>query len=208
MKRAVLLDVFGTLVRFKVRRRPFSTLLRGLTLTRSQNVRWRRLLMTSTVPSLADAAKALAVEIGQEPAEAAIDAAGRELREHLASCQLSPGALPLLRELRADGYALALVSNLASVYVPVLEQLGVRELVDAAVYSCEVGLSKPDPAIFRLGLKQLAAAPQDATMVGDSLRADVLGAKATGLRAVWITERDDPAHVCLARIADLRGVLR
>ena len=115
--------------------------------------------------------------------------------------------LPLLRQLRGEGFALALISNLASAYVPVLRRLGVHQLVDEATYSCEVGVVKPDPAIYGLTLEKLGVAPQNATMVGNSIRADVLGAKAAGLRAVWITENDDPAHVCLRGLADLRSVL-
>ena len=203
MRRAVLLDVFGTLVHFGIKRRPFVTLMRNLERDREGLLRARRRLMTSPFPSLRAAAEFL----DQEPAEADIRAAERELEEHLASCHLAEGALPLLRQLRAEGFALALISNLASAYVPVLRRLGIRQLVDEAAYSCEVGMVKPDPAIYRLVLENLGVAPQDATMVGNSIRADVLGAKAAGLSAVWITENNDPAHVCLRRLADLGSVL-
>ncbi|HBP21147.1 MAG TPA: hypothetical protein DEA08_25590 [Planctomycetes bacterium] len=203
MKRAVLLDVFGTLVHFGIKRRPFVTLMRNLDRNREGLLRARRRLMTSPVPSLRAAAEFL----DEKPAEADIQAAERELEEHLASCHLAEGTLPLLRQLRGEGFALALISNLASAYVPVLRRLGVHQLVDEATYSCEVGVVKPDPAIYGLTLEKLGVAPQNATMVGNSIRADVLGAKAAGLRAVWITENDDPAHVCLRGLADLRSVL-
>jgi len=206
-KRGVLFDVFGTLVHFETKRRPFMTLMSELDLDREQRIKARRLLMASSVPSMKAAAMLLASESGVEPQATKIAAAERELEEHLASCRAADGALPLLRELREDGYVLALVSNLASVYVPVLDRLGIRELVDHATYSCEVGLTKPDPAIYHLTLERLDVEPRNAIMVGNSVRADVVGAKAVGLGAVWITSNEDPEHVCLARLADLRSVL-
>jgi len=205
--RAVLFDVFGTLVHFGRKRRPFLTLMQDLPPDRERALGIRRRLMTSTVPTIRDAATSLAESLRQPLREEVIRAAEVELEEHLASCRLAEGAQTLLRELREDGYGVALVSNLASVYVPVLQQLGLREMVDHATYSCEVGRIKPDPGIYDLTLETLGVEPANATMVGNSLRADVVGAKRSGLQAVWITENRDPEHACVARLEDLRSVL-
>jgi putative hydrolase of the HAD superfamily len=45
---------------------------------------------------------------------------------------------------------------------------------------------KPDPRIFAIALDQLGCVPDEAMMVGDNWSADIVGAQAAGLRAVWI----------------------
>jgi len=50
--------------------------------------------------------------------------------------------------------------------------------------SCEVGYLKPHPRIFQHALDALGVGPEETVMVGDSLRADVGGAKALGMTAV------------------------
>ena len=95
MRRAVLLDVFGTLVHFETKRRPFLTLLRSLRLDRERRIRARRLLLASPLSSIKAAATCLAESTGTEPGNAEIAAAERDLEEHLASCRLTEGALPL-----------------------------------------------------------------------------------------------------------------
>jgi FMN phosphatase YigB (HAD superfamily) len=57
---------------------------------------------------------------------------------------------------------------------------------DAVVVSSDLGVAKPDPAIFTHALSQLQLDASCAVMVGDSLERDVDGAIAAGLAAVWI----------------------
>jgi HAD superfamily hydrolase (TIGR01549 family) len=66
-----------------------------------------------------------------------------------------------------------------------LRHLGFDGYIDALVVSEEAGVSKPDPAIFEVALRRLGAAPDDAVMVGDSWAADIEGACAAGIRAIW-----------------------
>ncbi len=93
----------------------------------------------------------------------------------------------LLDALRADGFALAIVSN---AFDPPwllhgdLERLGIAKRVDVAVFSSEIGRRKPDPAIFRAALDRLGVEPGEALHVGDRLYEDVHGAAALGIRTV------------------------
>ncbi len=66
-----------------------------------------------------------------------------------------------------------------------LRTCALEPFVDELVVSGEAGISKPDPAIFRMALERLDGTAQDAVMVGDSWRADIAGARAAGIRAVW-----------------------
>lgn len=68
-----------------------------------------------------------------------------------------------------------------------LERSGIDRLVDGVVISDAIGARKPDPAIFRHAIGDRP--PQRCLHAGDSLRTDVAGARAAGLRAVWVRPR-------------------
>jgi HAD superfamily hydrolase (TIGR01549 family) len=73
-----------------------------------------------------------------------------------------------------------------------LRHCGFDAYVAALVVSEEAGVSKPDPAIFAMALDRLGAAPHEAVMVGDSWAADVEGARAAGIRAIWFNRFRQP----------------
>jgi putative hydrolase of the HAD superfamily len=62
---------------------------------------------------------------------------------------------------------------------------GFDEYVDVLVVSEVVGVSKPDPVIFARALEELGCEACDAVMIGDSWTADIEGARAAGIRAIW-----------------------
>lgn len=92
------------------------------------------------------------------------------------------GARALIARLRAAGVKVGIVSNWDTRLRGTLEGLELK--VDGIYISGELGVEKPDPRIFRLACKALGVAPRDALHVGDSLKADVLGARAAGLQAL------------------------
>ena len=106
--------------------------------------------------------------------------------------QLADTTHALLELLRDRGYRLALVSNAMDppwLLHRDLEEFGVAERLDAAVFSSEVGFRKPHRAIFERALELLGGVdPANALMVGDRLFEDVGGAAALGLytcQALW-----------------------
>ena len=115
-----------------------------------------------------------------------------------------PDAAPALRELRAAGLRLVVVSNWDHSLHERLEETGLAPLVDGAVASAELGHAKPARAIFDHAL-ELAGAPAGAALhAGDSPVEDVEGALAAGLRAVLVA-RDGrgPAPAGVATIGTL-----
>jgi HAD superfamily hydrolase (TIGR01549 family) len=85
------------------------------------------------------------------------------------------------------GIRLGLVTNAAAdVQHDKLRTVGLRDAFTTIVISGEVGMAKPDPALFHLALDRLDVDPQDAWHVGDSLTTDVAGARAAGIFAVWL----------------------
>ena len=103
----------------------------------------------------------------------------------------------LLDALRGRGLLTGLVSNAfdpAWLLHRDLADMGLADRLDAAVFSSEVGLRKPHPAIFEAALGKLGVQPQDALFVGDRRYEDVRGAKELGMttvQAFWFRADDD-----------------
>lgn len=114
-----------------------------------------------------------------------------------------PEVPDVLARLRAGGARLAVVSNWDVSLHDVLERTGLRSMVDAVVISAELGVAKPDPAIFRAALDRLGAAPDGAVHVGDSLEHDVAGARAAGLEAVLVARNGVAAPDGVRTVASL-----
>ena len=66
-----------------------------------------------------------------------------------------------------------------------IDGLGIRHLLDVVVISESAGVRKPDPRIFNDALSRLGVVPSAAAYVGDNPDVDVLGAKRSGLLAIW-----------------------
>jgi HAD superfamily hydrolase (TIGR01662 family) len=101
---------------------------------------------------------------------------------------LFPDTLPTLRVLRERGYRLAAVTNRGYSgprFHEEMRDLGLTDVFEAAVISCEIGYMKPHPRIYQYALEGLGLEPDEVAMVGDNLRADVEGAKTLGMVAIW-----------------------
>jgi putative hydrolase of the HAD superfamily len=109
--------------------------------------------------------------------------------------ELYPDVEPMLADVRAlDRVHVGIVSDWGSNLRPILAELGIDRSLDFVLPSGAVGLAKPNPAFFRLAAERAGVTPADAVMVGDSYRADVQGAWAAGMDAVWL-DRDEGVRI-------------
>ena len=105
---------------------------------------------------------------------------------------------PLLDALRERGLKLGLVSNAfdpAWLLHRDLELMGLAERLDVAVFSSEVGLRKPHPAIFERALEAVGVPAENALFVGDRTFEDVRGAAELGMttvQALWFRADEHP----------------
>jgi putative hydrolase of the HAD superfamily len=67
-----------------------------------------------------------------------------------------------------------------------IDGAGIRSYFHEIIISGELGMGKPDPRIYQIMLSRLKVKPDDAVMVGDSLKSDIQGAKDVGMRTVWV----------------------
>jgi len=110
---------------------------------------------------------------------------------------VEPDAVPTLKKLQERGYRLGLISNAAddNDVQTLVDKAEIRSFFDKILTSAGEGIRKPNPHIFQKLLDYWDLPPMQVAMVGDTLGADVLGAKNAGLFSIWITQRSDtPAN--------------
>ena len=118
-----------------------------------------------------------------------------------------PEVTAVLKALRSRGCRLAVLSNFDSRLPQILQDLGLRDLTDAVIYSSKAGSAKPDPVIFRKALAALRVAPERAVHVGDSVRADLEGAAAAGIAGLLVRRDLSPSVGAGSVIGSLQELL-
>jgi len=91
-----------------------------------------------------------------------------------------------LEELRRLGYRLGVISNADGRVEALLESLGLRPHFDFVIDSGVVGVEKPDPRIFHMGLERMGVEAHEAAYVGDIYEIDVVGARNVGMHTFLI----------------------
>lgn len=107
-----------------------------------------------------------------------------------ASVRVAPDAFEVLGRLRSRGLRTVICSNApfpAEMMHRQVADNGLAELVDAVVFSSEVGRRKPAPEMYQAALARVDAEPGEALSVGDRLVEDYQGAVSLGMRAVLCT---------------------
>ena len=95
------------------------------------------------------------------------------------------GAVELVQK-ASHRYKTGVISNsMPDVQYQKLETLGLRKFFTCVVLATEVGLKKPDPAIFIYAAKQLQLQPPDCLYLGDYYENDIAGAKGAGMATCW-----------------------
>lgn len=111
--------------------------------------------------------------------------------------ELFPDAVPVLDRLRAAlphprGRIGVITNGPAEVQRSKVELLNVARHVDFIIISGEFGVWKPDPGIFTEALRLGGATAGEAVFVGDSVEHDMAGARAAGIRSIWVNRAGRP----------------
>ncbi|MBO4140072.1 HAD-IA family hydrolase [Micromonospora tulbaghiae] len=158
----------------------------------------------------AETVRILAERLGGSPTDEQVTraAAHRLTLAHRVLGRVAPATLDVLDALRLRGHRLALISNATSETAEAWAGGPLARRFDVAVFSCAVGLAKPDPAIYRTAAERLGVAPADCVYVGDGADGELAGAAAAGMTVLRTTEHQDtdPSWTGTV-IANLREVL-
>ena len=82
-------------------------------------------------------------------------------------------------------YPMVLVSNFYGNIATVLKEFKLDGIFDTIIESAVVGVRKPDPRIFTLGVEALGMQPDEVVVVGDSMDKDIIPASKAGCHTVW-----------------------
>lgn len=124
-----------------------------------------------------------------------------------AAQRLFPDVPGLLAEAEGQGLVVGLLTNSASVPTSVkLEALGLQDRFEVVVTTDTLGFGKPDPRVYREACRLLGAPARRTVCVGDSMAWDVLGAKAAGLRAIWLDRAGEGTEEPVPVVADLEAL--
>ncbi len=110
--------------------------------------------------------------------------------------RLYPGAIDTLERLRGMGLRIGMISNATShdLILDIAARHRIAEYFDPLVSSAGVGWVKPHPEIFAHVLEVWAVPARAAVMIGDTLRADIAGADAVGMRSILVDIEPNPAN--------------
>lgn len=110
-------------------------------------------------------------------------------------------------------YPMVLVSNFYGNIATVLQEFKLDGIFDKIIESAVVGVRKPDPQIFTLGVEALGMQPDEVVVVGDSMDKDIIPAGKAGCHTVWFKGEgwtNDPVDESPAGkvITDLTQILK
>ena len=144
--------------------------------------------------------KKVSIEISYLPEQPDETIRNRWTEEIAAYCDNSARACidearPRLEQLH-EHYPMRLVSNFYGNIDEVLRSYGIRHLFKGIIESAVVGVRKPNPTLFRLGVDALELSAEEVLVVGDSLRKDIEPAEKLGCQVLWLkgkgwTEEED-----------------
>jgi putative hydrolase of the HAD superfamily len=125
----------------------------------------------------------------------------RPMISHLEVVGLRQPVLERVADLRRRGYRTAVVTNnFKEVTALWRARVDLDRLFDTVVDSCEVGVRKPEPGIYRIALERLGGvAPEEAVLL-DDFEANVAGARAVGLHGILVGNDTDAALAELERL--------
>jgi len=153
-------------------------------------VRWRYFLshLTGRDFNSLDLIDHLGDSLGHDLTEEQLSELAWRWYEPVSRCAtVEDGLRDTILALRDQGIKLGIVSNTfisGAVLDRHLKMVNLLDLFGHRVYSCTLDFRKPDRRIFQLGLEGLALQPEQAMFVGDSIRADIMGANRIGMVSV------------------------
>lgn len=185
--KAVIFDLFGTLT--YGRANPEAKIIESFNLDLSEALVEKFVCGTKFVDQKSYL-REIVTGLGLEDIPATEEKISGILKQEIEKEKLKPGSEQILLSLKDQGYKLGLISNIPNPDYDIITRNNLRPYFDATIFSYEVGLLKPGKEIFELCLQELGSRPEEAVMVGDSLRSDIAGALGAGLGGILISSKE------------------
>lgn len=102
---------------------------------------------------------------------------------------------------------MVLVTNFYGNMHTVLAEFGLDHLFKDVIESSVVGVRKPDPEIFRLGVQALGLEPQETVMIGDNYEKDIVPANSIGCHTIWLSPQSDKGDGSVCHLPEILSYL-
>ncbi|UYX50682.1 HAD family hydrolase [Bacillus thuringiensis] len=113
-----------------------------------------------------------------------------------------------LQSLQQGGYSLGIISN--GDYEQQIEKLTALNILQYFKYiftSSEIGISKPDPEIFRSAVLQSNLEMKDCYYIGDRLETDAISSTTAGMQGIWLNRNNSQLKCAVPTICSLHEIL-
>jgi putative hydrolase of the HAD superfamily len=197
---AVIFDLYGTLVDLASWDDDQNVLVRmaaALSLPSNDFIRMWQATFTQRMQGVfrryQDCLNYICQHLGAQVEENQIGQASRIRFEMMKqnTSSIREGAVEVLSSLKSNGYKTGLISDCSIETSLVWDDMPLAPLIDAPVLSCLVGISKPDPEIFRIAVDRLEVTPDRCLYIADGIGEELTTASKLGMRAVMIITSTD-----------------
>jgi len=197
---AVIFDLYGTLIdnaSIEDRRRMFREPAAGLT-DRLDEFRdaWLGIYHDRSIGRLGSVdneIRHVCGLLGIEPTQAQVDGALRlRLDSFRLHCRPRPTVIETLSKLRSRGIKTGLITDCGSEVPVIWPDTELAPLMDATVFSCCEGITKPDPRMYEVACERLGVQPSRCIYVGDGGSRELTGAKSMGMTPILIRVDYEP----------------
>jgi putative hydrolase of the HAD superfamily len=224
--KAVIFDLFGTLVDIFSRVEYYSVLREMMTILKAPHDDFMRLWhatgdrrVTGAFRTLEENLTYICRELNVPVIRSQINLA-KQIRLNFVSLVLAPreGVIEVLSLLKSDGYKIGLVSNCSAEPPVIWPYTPFAPFFDATVFSSVAGIQKPDPRIYNMAAEQLKVKPESCLYIGDGESHELTGAAEVGMHPVLIRAPSEDSDTVIRanpeiddfpcpRISSLREVL-
>lgn len=109
----------------------------------------------------------------------------REERIKRALLKVDGMILETLQKLHKDSFKIGLISNADVIDSRYFSKSPLADYFDSVIFSCDVGLLKPDERIYKLAMQELRVLPEESIFVGDGGSNELYGAKVAGMKTIF-----------------------
>jgi putative hydrolase of the HAD superfamily len=121
---------------------------------------------------------------------------------------LYPDTVPVLDELKNDGWRMVILSNWDYSLHRIVKNLGIDHYFEKVFASLQEGPEKPDPALFQVVLDQCRATADEAVHIGDNPLDDLEGARSAGWKAIFLDRGNKQANLpTISTLLDLKKAI-
>ncbi|MFH1589345.1 MAG: HAD-IA family hydrolase [archaeon] len=174
--KAVIFDLYGTLMGSSEEFQVYKKLFSNIGLDKEEQKKAKHIALTENFNSLEELKNHLRPNSNYDTQYLEYD-----ILQELASVQLFPETMDLLKKLKKLGIKTGVISNLATPYRT--PAVFIDNYIDEFVFSCDEGIKKPDPKIYQMMLDKLGVKASEAFMVGDSVMNDYITPTELGIKS-------------------------